>query len=115
MRRTTTLENAQLAAPHSRVRVAVRCRPAFAEEGAATAVVIPPATATTTTTATRGDAADDSKNSSNSRSQQNVVWPRSLLLQASADKMREFTFDAVFGPESSNGDVYDAIAYLRGL
>lgn len=69
----------------NRVKVAVRCRPAFEEEGPASVVDIlspPPGSS-----ASKG-----------------------LQLQMSDGKRREFTYDVVFGAEATNHSVYDAVA-----
>lgn len=68
----------------NRVKVAVRCRPPFEEEGTASAVKIP---------------------SSPSAGK----YPNSMLLEV-GDKAREFQFDVVFGPETTNSAVYDVVA-----
>ena len=76
-------------APANRVRVAVRCRPPFEEEGqGATAVRIvrPPPTGSV------------------------ISLPRTLQIDISSEKCREFSFDAVFGAEASNNEVYDVVA-----
>lgn len=76
--------------PANRVRVAVRCRPPFEEEGqGATAVRImrPPSTGGPVTS-----------------------LPRTLQIDISSEKCREFSFDAVFGAEATNNDVYDVVA-----
>lgn len=68
----------------SRVKVAVRCRPPFAEEGDAPAVqVMPPV-------------ADNALSTS-------------LQIQVAPDKRREFGFDVVFGAAATNSDVYNVI------
>ena len=72
----------------NRVRVAVRCRPPFEEEGqGATAVRI-----------------------LRSQSTSSNTLPRTLQIDISSEKCREFSFDAVFGADATNNDVYDVVA-----
>jgi hypothetical protein len=70
----------------NRVRVAVRIRPPFEEEGMVSAVSIPP-----------------SALSAEGR-------PKLLHLEVSPSKVLEFTFDAVFAPGTTNAEVYDEVA-----
>jgi Kinesin motor domain len=68
----------------NRVKVALRIRPPFEEEGSASAIGI-------------------------SQSSGPNGLPKSLQLEVSSGKKREFTFDGVFGPQCSNSDVYNVI------
>lgn len=72
------------AAVANRVKVAVRCRPPFEEEGSESAVQIVPSA--------KPDA-----------------LPSTMHLDV-GDKRREFNFDVVFGPETGNSAVYDVVA-----
>jgi hypothetical protein len=71
----------------NRVRVAVRCRPPFEEEGLTSAVHIGPPPVGGPPGA----------------------YPKSLALELT-DKRKEFGFDVVLGPETTNNAVYDVVA-----
>lgn len=81
----TDLHFSKVSTPTNRVKVAIRCRPPFQEEGPASIVAIPPPPPGRTRT-------------------------KAIQLEYAANKRKEFKFDAVFGPEASNSQVYDTIA-----
>jgi len=77
----------------NRVRVALRLRPPFEEEGAATAVtVLPPAPGAPPV------------------HPGGPVRSKRLQLETEPGKAREFVFDAVYGPGATNHEVYDDVA-----
>jgi hypothetical protein len=77
----------------NRVKVAVRLRPPFEEEGTASALTMLPPAPGAAPLYPGGP-----------------VRSKRLQLESEPGKAREFVFDAVFGPGATNTDVYDDVA-----
>jgi hypothetical protein len=88
---------------YSRVKVAVRCRPPFAEEGTAASIVVLPPNAPISAPPPPGVVLADTTGPGG------APLSHAVHVEVAPGKRREFVYDVAFGPACGNADVYNVI------